>query len=146
MSHVAEYQRYRVPVYKWEKTKVGTYKKKSFLAWVKRYRTVKRKHVLWKYWGSFDDFITQYPTREILAERARRVTERVFAERRMLLRKVPVEDLSSFVSEEKPEDNPQLEFLLSEKRKSITAGVQQFVEHHVPSSEIVSMSKKKLSK
>jgi len=142
---VAEYQRYKVPEYKWEKTKVGTYKKKSLLAWVKRYRTVKRKHVLWKYWGSFDDFISQYPNREIYAGRSRRVTERVFAERRMLLRYVPVDDLSSFMSEEKPAGDPKMEFLLSEKRKSITAGVQQFVEHNVPSAEIVSMSKKMLA-
>ena len=142
---VPEYQKYKVPVYKWEKTKVGTYKKKSFLAWVKRYRTVKRKHVLWKYWGSFDDFITRYPERKILAERVKVVTDRVFSERRMLLRGVPVNDVGSFVSEQKPVDDPLQEFLLAEKRKSLEAGIEQFVEHNVPSSEIVSMSRNMLS-
>ena len=142
---VPEYQRYKVPAYKWEKINIGTYKRKSFLAWVKRYRTVKRKHVLWKCWGTFDDFITQYPASALLAERARKVTSRVFDERRMLLGRVPADDLSSFISEEKPSYDPQMEFQIEEKRKSIEPGVQQFVEHDVPSAEIVAISGKTLS-
>lgn len=64
----------------------------------------------------------------------------------MLLGRVPGDDLSSFVSEEKPVEDPQMEFHLSQLRKSIQPGVQQFAEHDVPSAEIVAMSGKALSK
>jgi hypothetical protein len=142
---VDEYQKYLVPVYKWEKVNVGTYKRKSFLAWVKRYRMVKRKHVLWKYWGSFDDFVKQYPSSALAAERAKKVTARVFAERRMLLGRVPADDLSAWIREQKPTEDPSMEFYLTELRKSIQPGIQEFSERDVPSAEIVAIPGKALS-
>ena len=134
-----EYQRYNVPVYKWEQVNVGTYKRKSFLTWIKRYRWVKRTYILWRYWGTFEAFGKKYPKFVKRAERAQTVTNRMMSERCQLMRSVRAPRFDTFLQNDKPEADPRDEFFLKQKRRSTYKNVMDFVEHNVPEAELVTV-------
>ena len=134
-----EYQRYNVPVYRWKEVKIGTYKRKSFLTWIKRYRWVKRTYVVWRYWGTFDAFAKKYPKYVQAAKRAQIVTDRMMKERCQLMRSVQAPRFDTFLQSDKPEGDPRDEFLLKQKRRSTYKNVMDFVEHDVPEAELVTV-------
>ena len=134
-----EYQQYNVPVYRWEEVKVGTYKRKSFLTWIKRYRWVKRTYIRWRYCCLFSDFVKKHPKFAKAAERARTVTDRMMKERCQLMRSVRAPRFDTFLQSEKPEGDPRDEFFLKQKRRSTYKNVMDFVEHDVPAAELVTV-------
>jgi hypothetical protein len=144
---VPEYQQYEVPVYEWKKVNVGTYHKKSFLAWVKRYRAVKRKHIQYRYWCSFDTLKERLPKRVAEAKKAQAVTGRVLSERKLLVKGLNrAKTETSYIRETKPKEHPSYEFTLRGKKRSVRDDVDAFVEHDVPVSELLTLSAAEVSR
>jgi len=135
-----EYQQYNVPVYRWEEVTVGTYKRHSFLTWIRRYRWVKRTYIVWSYWGAWNDFAAKYPTYVKAAEKARAVTERVIRERRQLMSSFRWPTFDEYLQDKQPADSTlQDEFHMNEKSKSTKDDTKEFVEHGVPDNELVTV-------